>query len=244
MRLMVVGLVALKESGKSTFFNVAQSLYPVQEIMLAGRLKQACSVAFGVPLNHFDDQNFKEKPAIFENPGPDADLLTEERLRVILQIFGYPDEESFQKTKHTIGNRLPTPRRMAQFVGTEVMRDCIDPDIHIKKAIEKMDQFKINIVTDIRFANELGWFKNGEYDFTSVHILRPDKTPQDLESAHPSEKNVLEVGKGCDHTIINEEYSAYKSGVKELIEKIMLDQSEKEFPTYLRKHANCLNKTA
>ena len=219
MKHKIIALVALKESGKSTFFSEAKKIHNVKEIMLAARLKKACSEAFGVPEEHFSNQNHKEKPAIQNaHERIHGTVLTSKRLSVILEVFGA--EEYYDTVKGHIGTPLPTPRKMAQYIGTEVLRS-IDPDIHIKKAIEDLDKNKINIVTDVRFFNELEAFANDSFDTVSVHIIRPDKTPEDLEAAHQSERDVLEVGKRCDIVIKNEDFEGYKEEVREALERIL-----------------------
>lgn len=221
--LRVLVLVGFKESGKSTFFDVASSIVPCQEIMLASRLKRACSKAFGVSEDDFTDQNKKENQAVFDEKigGDESTLFDEAKLREVLRVFDLLTEDNVQKCLHTTGVKLETPRRMAQYVGTEVLRNNIDSDIHIKTAIPDMDSSKLNIVTDGRFPNEIDYFVNSsEMKATTIFILRPDKVPADLKNIHPSESHILSLGANCNHTLRNENYEEYKKDVSSLIAKI------------------------
>ena len=54
------------------------------------------------------------------------------------------------------GSKLDSSRTLLQFIGTEVMRDCLDPDIHAKIVFQKikMDKLKNVVIADARFENE------------------------------------------------------------------------------------------
>ena len=54
------------------------------------------------------------------------------------------------------GTVFETPRFVLQFIGTEVMRDCVDADIHAKIVFKKIKVEGIEkaVISDARFENE------------------------------------------------------------------------------------------
>lgn len=74
------------------------------------------------------------------------------------------------ETKH-----LWTPRKLLQFVGTDVMR-TIDPDCWInvvKNFVATYSNYDNIIITDARFANEIDWVL--ERGGTHIHLTRENK---------------------------------------------------------------------
>lgn len=84
-----------------------------------------------------------------------------------------------------------SPRRMAQTLGTEWMRDLIDKDGWLKIAQDKWRQYYINdvgmVVPDVRFENEVDWIRK---EGILLHVIRPNVGEV---SAHSSE-NGIEYG--------------------------------------------------
>lgn len=110
-------------------------------------------------------------------------------LRDVVKItFGFDDcdfqDDVSKETK--ISPLFPgsqfTPRRALQFVGTDLFRNQVDPDIWVKIAENKLTQEQeegtIVIVTDVRFENEMNmlrrlgaklWFVSREIKSFSSH---------------------------------------------------------------------------
>lgn len=193
---MIIGLVGLKQSGKSTALEVIQSLCDAQEIQLAKHLKDVCAEAFSINRLHLDDQRYKEKP--LSSPV----VIKLKHLVKILDRFDLLTEDNLNKAKKHIGITIPTPRYAAQYVGTNILRD-FDPDIHIKMAVKNMDKTKVGVVSDIRFHNEFEAF-NDSGEFRSIFVRREAVIPNDLKSQHESERDVLDVGARCEVTIHND----------------------------------------
>lgn len=199
--LKVIGLVGFKGSGKSTTFDILKNLNAnVEEIMIANHLKNVCSVVFHIPRTHFDDQNFKEKE--FKNPIVLSSSVIEEVFR---QFYINKDQYSYDTNiKPHVGVILMSPRQIAQYVGTELLRS-VDPDIHVKTAIKNM-RFtdKVYVVTDIRFFNEFNTFNNDpNVSFVSLYIKRDSQTPKDISSVHASEREIPLIGEKCLATVSN-----------------------------------------
>jgi len=186
--MKIVGLAAKKRSGKSTTLAIIEKLNPgmVNEVMLAGAMKKFLSKEYGVPTKDIEDQTKKE--AVREKPF----VLTELVLKKIEKEWNVKVSESHK------WKELTSIRHFLQYLGTEVLRSQ-DPDIHLKKAASLMKPGMINVVTDIRFKNELEFFMKMD-GFVSIGLDRPSEDNHDL---HPSEAEVPEVIRRCDHLIVN-----------------------------------------
>jgi hypothetical protein len=164
----------------------------VTESALADKLKNTCAEVFKVPREYFDSQDLKEVP--FAN-GPKT--LTEESILGVLLSFnaGMNQGDFYDKYRNIIGMELPTPRKIAQIVGTEILRAAGDQDIHCKN-VNLNDE--ITIISDLRFPNEFDYFSNNsEIDFIPLYIQRDEAEKHVTEDSHPSEKCVFEFSDKC-----------------------------------------------
>lgn len=198
-----LGLSGLKESGKSTAFEIIKEMKDgVVEIQLAKKLKDSCSKNLDIPRDYFDDQNFKEKEL------PVHVVLTKERLDGILSDFDLTNmdnkvEES--RKKHT-GIIFKTPREAAQYIGTEVLRD-FDDDIHcvasLRDAYKNNPDAKLFVVTDMRFPNELEYFLTKDGFVGGLMIYRTEKVEalnkliETGVKVHSSETSVFKLMDKC-----------------------------------------------
>lgn len=188
--VVVIGLVGYKQSGKTSSFQIIRDYFgkdKVQEIMLAGKLKEVCSQVFKIPIEHFENQELKEVAFSYPlslSPLQIADILEEYDLVV-----------AEGRVNPHVGKHLSTPRKILQYVGTEVLRS-LDSEIHCKVAAKKINDNKINICTDIRFLNEYDYFENKvECEFYPLYIQR--KQVENQGDTHASEKDILEIAKSC-----------------------------------------------
>lgn len=194
----VIGLVGFKESGKSTVFSVLHEVCGANEVMLAGLLKKTSADVFGLSVEQFDRQDLKEIP--FVTPV----VLTKEHIQEFLMKFNLCPVQSNEFFNKHVGALLKSPRHIAQYVGSDVLRS-IDPDVHIKAAIKQMKNDSVNVVTDIRFKNEFEYFEREfDSDFVSVFIRRASKIPSNLAEAHVSERGILDIGDNCLVLITND----------------------------------------
>jgi hypothetical protein len=188
----IIGLAGVKTSGKSTAASMIKEVVAeAKEAALADKLKNTCSEVFGVPREYFDRQDLKEVP--FEN-GPKT--LTNSSIGSILESFGiYWTRREIDSTYDIIGMELPTPRKIAQIVGTEVLRAAGDEDIHCKN-VDLSDG--VTIISDLRFPNEFAYFSdNSEVEFIPLYIQRDEAEQHVTEDSHPSEKCVFEFSGKC-----------------------------------------------
>lgn len=169
--MLAIGLVGAKGAGKTTAFSMIKDAYPgVQEITLAGFLKDVCSEVFEIERNFFDSHKTKESP--LDRPI----LLTEDHILKIYDKYDFTNIDYRSHVLSHIGDTIfTTPRHIAQYVGTEILRS-IDPNIHCKKAIEGK-YFEMAVITDIRFPDELSFFKDNSSSFFCLY-LQNDKAEQ------------------------------------------------------------------
>lgn len=91
------------------------------------------------------------------------------------------------------GVKSPKGRRLLQLLGTECGRECIHPDVWVRKWEELLPTSGYVLVDDVRFANERHAIvsRGG----VVVRIVRPDHDPSD----HASERDDVEWDKCIDN---------------------------------------------
>lgn len=192
-RKTVIGIAGVKTSGKSTAAGVIKELLgrDVVESALADKLKNTCAEVFNVPREYFDSQDLKEVPF-----ADGAKELTNGAIGAILESFGIVmSRREIDSVYDCIGMELPTPRRIAQIVGTEVLRAAGDEDIHCKN-VELGNG--ITIISDLRFPNEFNYFQQAsDITFLPLYIQRDEAEKHVTEDSHPSEKCVFEFSDKC-----------------------------------------------
>lgn len=140
-----------------------------------------------------------------------ADFLKE----ILRKCFNLSHEQLYGVDKETPIEHLPirtrsgkitnhywTPRKLLQFLGTDVMR-TIDPECWInvvKNFVDTYSNYDNIIITDARFANEVEWVL--ERGGTHIHITRENK---DFSSGndHASEVGLNEFFDERSHQIAN-----------------------------------------
>ena len=199
---LIIGLAGVKTSGKSTVANIIKNImggramgHNVQEAALADKLKNVCSLVFNVPRENFDRQDLKEVP--FETPK----FLTESKIFSILEMFNVDPTDiligQYYK-KLIVDMELKSPRQIAQVVGTEVLRETGDEDIHCKNL--NLNEDGITIVSDLRFPNEFNFFNRTKlmgYQFLPLYIQRDEAEQHVTENSHPSETSVFKFSSQC-----------------------------------------------
>jgi hypothetical protein len=186
----------------------------------AGKLKQIASILTGIPVEKFEDQEFKKT------------FLSREWDTIVLKP-GKRQDGLFGKGESEI--KQTSVREFLQRLGTEAMRDGLHTNVWVnalfadykvidRRTMQDPDNSNINypnwIITDTRFPNELEAVKkrNG----ITIKVIRPDyientftgkKFPVKVhQTLHPSE-TALDDAK-FNYEIIN------NGSIKELIEKV------------------------
>lgn len=202
MRNVTILLVGNKGSGKSTVFDIIRSFRPdAIEVQLAGHLKQVCSEVFEIPLQFFEDQELKEKEL------DTLAVLTSARAEAIYAGFGIdPTTLETVAVRQHAGRSFTTPRKIAQYVGTEMLRSAKD-SIHVDIAVEKAKAGSLTVVTDCRFPNELTGFVDAfplaERRVLPASVRRSQAEISASKDPHPSEAHVRRIQESCEIKIDN-----------------------------------------
>lgn len=171
--MRIVGVGGNAGAGKDTLADVLVKKYGFTKLAFADSLKEMCSKVFELPLNYFYDREIK-----------DSDFLVplefnEEHVEAIVDYckeFGVniKDVKTQTISELYLGKSLNSPREVMQFIGTEVCRDNIDPNIWItiiKNTINKNPN-KSYVVSDCRLPNERKLIK--ELDGYMTLVKRPN----------------------------------------------------------------------
>ncbi|PWU06084.1 MAG: hypothetical protein C5B47_08115 [Verrucomicrobia bacterium] len=207
----IIALTGLKTSGKSTAFGFIKEAYPeVVEIQLARKLKDESSRVFGIPRDAFDNPSLKEVP--LEMPV----FLDRARIEAMIRAFGFEPDYDKHVRPH-VGVLLETPRRVAQFIGTEVLRN-VDQDIHCRGAIMGIPDRGLFVITDMRFLSEFEFFSgtSGFYPF----YIQSDRAEMGAIDMHPSEREVLKVAERCTRISNNGSLNDLKQRVLALVGEV------------------------
>lgn len=244
MTQIVIGLAGVKTSGKSTVTNIIRKHFDLKEAALAEKLKQASASTFNVPRSYFDDQAFKEVPF---SDGPK--ILTEDSVRNLLTFFKADPDELVDVVLYTkridtyrdiIGMELESPRKIAQIVGTEVLRR-VGEDIHCENLEFNTDG--VTVVSDMRFPNEFAYLSRKQgIKFIPIYIKREAAESQVTEKSHVSETSVFKFSDQCFMVDNNGTLEQTESQVMDIIKKSLGPKSitqadgigEEDFYDYVR----------
>ena len=205
----------------------------------ASKLKQTASLLTGIPVEKFEDQEFKNTPI-------GEDWLVHWYIdRIGQKYLTLSAEEAIMADGRDSGQDLLTPRLLLQIIGTECIRDKVHPNAWVNalfadykyeihrsevptRAAGFIDQhvYPNWIITDTRFPNEMEAVKNR--GGITIRVNRPYSTvagdngiPATINHAqfHPSETSldsatfdfVISNDKDIEH-LINE--------VRKILEKL------------------------
>lgn len=187
----IIAFTGVKQAGKTTSFNIVREIYPdAIEVTIAAKLKDVCAQVFEIPRDHFDNQDVKEKEMAT------TVYLNQQKIEAVIRGFGYEPNYDAHVRKH-IGMTLHTPRQVAQYIGTEVLR-VVDTNIHCATVIRNLPEDGLFVVTDMRFPNEFSFFKNHEPEnFYPFYISNRSAEAALGPNSHSSETMVLEIAKNC-----------------------------------------------
>jgi hypothetical protein len=120
-------------------------------------------------------------------------------------IFAVDDELLYDREKRE--EELPdwpgwSVRRLLQFVGTELFRTHLDPDIWVKNIVLRAKKQRLSVISDVRFPNEIKMPRELlDHDVFFIKVVRPgiNGSPSGIDG-HESEAHDLEG----DFTIVND----------------------------------------
>ena len=143
-------------------------------------LKEVLSIILGVPVEKFEDRDFKENYCVDFNTSkihkctdPCVRLLSDKNLSKLIESDNY----------HTIKTHTLTIRQCLQYIGTQICREFISDKIWINASLKGNNL----IFSDLRFKKE---FEELDY-YNSFRVLieRPGCTPGN----HASERQIMEL---------------------------------------------------
>jgi hypothetical protein len=190
MTFKVVAFCGPAGSGKDTCHQILAELGVVNptKIALAGTLKNLCSEFFRIPMNYFEDRDLKEKPFDYSRPLTEPQLY--ELIEFIYAILPYDRDKVGNLSKH-IGVSFRSPRHLLQYVGTDIIRNTLDVNWHLRAAFSDPNKKGVFAVTDCRFVSEAQFIKDFLGDNSKIFFVDNPRITVDL--SHPSEAEVLKV---------------------------------------------------
>jgi len=197
----IIGLAGVKTSGKSTVTEMIKRVIAernpnisVEEAALANKLKEVSAEVFNIPRENFDRQDLKE--VNFES-GPK--ILTMGKINDVLHSFNVDVTQDLLNSYLDItGMELESPRKVAQIVGTQVLRATGNEDIHCENV--NLNLTGVTIISDIRFPNEFEYFnshKEWKSGFLPIYIKRDEAEALVTEDSHESETSVFKFSDKC-----------------------------------------------
>ena len=203
---MIIGVSGRIGSGKDTVGEIIQKLCltnngPKFEIKkYAGKLKQMASLLTGIPVEDFEDQEFKKSYL-----GAEWGTVKSNPLNAV-PVFA---DVSF--------NESMSVRELLQKLGTEAMRDGLHTNVWVNALFAdyrgpKMSEYNPSnwIITDMRFPNEMEAVK--ERKGITIRVVRPVKKSKTTARLHPSETSLDKAR--FNYTIFND------GSIADLIEKV------------------------
>jgi hypothetical protein len=143
-------------------------------------LKEVLAIILGVPVEKFEDRDFKENycvdfntSKIYKCADSNVRLLSDKNLSKLIESDSY----------HIIKTYTLTIRQCLQYIGTQICREFISDKIWINASLKGNNL----IFSDLRFKKEFE--ELDYYDSFRVLIERPGCTPGN----HASEKQIMEL---------------------------------------------------
>ncbi len=214
---IVIGLIGAKGAGKTTAYNAIKNILDVQEITLAAKLKDTSAQVFKIPREWFDSHEFKEKDL------EDPIFLQGSNLAELWALYGVTHTAGGFYDKYIrphIGKVLYSPRQVAQYIGTEVLR-AYEADIHCLEASKNVEK-TIGVVTDMRFPNEFEFFAKNYKNFYPIYISNIGAEVHAGMDTHASEAHLKTLAKKAYETIANNgSIREFEDAVKNFVKKVV-----------------------
>jgi hypothetical protein len=193
-------------SGKNTVGDIIEKLCltnngpKFEQKSFAGKLKQIASLLTGIPVEDFEDQEFKKSYL-----GAEWGTVESNPLNAV------PVFENIEF------NHLMSVRELLQKLGTEAIRDGLHPNAWVNALMceykrPKMSEYNPSnwIITDVRFPNELEAVE--DVKGLTIKVVRPVEKSKTSVRLHPSETSLDKAE--FDYEIIND------GSIEDLIEKV------------------------
>ena len=207
--MRLVGVSAKAQSGKDTFADIATTVYGnINRLAFAGCVKKEVA-------EFLEDCEvlFEHRHLWGDNSDKEAILRISQRYKDYEPMPGYLLEHG----SYNAGWWYFTPRTLMQYFGTEYRR-AQDDQYWVKKCMNSCSKSMLNIITDVRFPNEVKAIKDA--GGVVVRIDRPDR-PGVSNQEHPSE-TALDGYLDWDYIIYNHGSLAdYEQSVRDVLARIV-----------------------
>lgn len=213
---MIIGLGHKKQVGKDTVGKLIQSLDPTfEKHSFAEKLKEVASILFNVPVEKWDDAEFKESIIGYESGAPIGHLEEAITPRKILQKIGESLRDNVDKDIWV--NALFNTYIVTSSDNSTTIINEVDEDLKGEFGISMTSiQKKIPnwVITDVRYPNEAEAIKN-----LGGILIRIDRNTEFIDN-HISE-TALDDYNGWDYVIDNNgTFASLFNQVKEIYGKI------------------------
>lgn len=205
--LKLIGISGKIGSGKDTIYNIIKESYTLpngkvwQNMKFAGKLKAVASLLTGIPIEKFEDQEFKKT--------------------ILGSEWGKPNKQNplsaIEPFKDITVIEMMSVRDLLQKLGTEAMRNGLHENVWVNALFSDYTKDQYWIITDVRFPNEFKAIK--EKGGIVIRVNRPSHSNHMVKvvNDHPSETAL--DGYDFDYIIENDgDLKKLKSKIKSLLE--------------------------
>lgn len=166
---MIARIIGSRKEDKSFLEEWANPSSRVHIVHFADALKEACVLIFGIDRQDMETEEGKRKMTSVLWPAANA-----------AGYFAFGTQEN---TYNPCAGERMTVREVLQFVGTEMFRTQMDPDIWVKSVYRKQyGPDDIVVVADCRFPNE------AEFAKSQGLLIKIERNNGLAEDSHASER--------------------------------------------------------
>lgn len=167
----LIGFCGRAYSGKTTFANILVEKYGFKRLYFAQALKNLCCELFNMSLDQLNaNKNTKNHF-----------ILSDSKLNWLGKEINVDSAEIKKIIRKKVNGVFKNTREILQIIGTDIIRKY-NPNWHLNKLREMMDDNEKYVIDDVRFSNELKFMEDN--DATMFFIVRPSNMNV---SNHPSE---------------------------------------------------------
>lgn len=209
---MIIGIAGKMGSGKDTVGSYLELNYNFVKMAFATDLKELCRHVFKLTADQCYDDVKKNQPFTkrktffwFLSKAETYEIkLTKKHVDKICEWVtsnGYNiDQQKYKLMLNYVGYPFETPRAVLQFVGTQLLRDIVDPDYHANNLFRKIKKHELQrvVICDARFPNERKRIK----DYEGINVLVKGRGNKAGIGGHASE-NSLGGEKEYDYIVDN-----------------------------------------
>jgi hypothetical protein len=202
---MIVGIGGEKKAGKSTAAECLVNKHGFTELSFAHPLKKMCAEVFDISSTYFTDPELKDQPFAYPL------TITEDHISAIVNLIGATEDsitlqQIYALAKVGPGKVVESPRKLLQFIGTDLIRECISQDFWVKALKHDIGQLVNVVIPDVRFASERAFLRS--IGATLALIDRPGHHSSDSHSSEnslgdKSEYDVIVINDGSIEELHN-----------------------------------------